>query len=96
MSDLCDDPLELPTYLLIKLLNLLAVLSGCLELWAQAGLQHTLEEVHPGSDALRHTQEIWRNHKLHRVKMSDKLTLLAEKKILEIKCMTRIWFPELL
>jgi hypothetical protein len=64
VSDLRHDPLELPTYLLIQLLDLLTVLSGCLELRPQTRLQDTLEEIHPGGYPLRHTQEIWSDHKL--------------------------------
>jgi hypothetical protein len=64
MGDLSDDSLKFPAYLLVQLLNLLAILGWRLKLRSQASLEHALEKVHPWGDALRHSKEIWRDNKI--------------------------------
>ncbi len=94
MGDLRNCWFEFPTQLLIKLLYLLSSFSRSFELWSKTRIQNTLEEVHPRWYTRWVYQKVWSNSELNSLLIIKLLTLFAEKKIFDIKCMIMIWLAE--
>ena len=89
MGNLGDYPLKAPVDVSIEHVNLLGRISGGLQFSTELFAEHGLEELHPGRNPGRMSEEVRANNELKRVR-SFQSTLFAAKKILEIRCSIRV------
>lgn len=89
MGDLGGNPLKAPVDVSVHQLNLLGGVGGGLQFGAELFAEHRLEELHPRGNPGRVSEEVGADNELQSMRRLQG-TLLAAKKILEIRCSIRV------